>query len=57
VLEGGKIGQEMDMFALGVCVFYMAFNKYPYSKIEKVPAGSSLPITAQLPGLTPTNSP
>lgn len=36
VLEGGKIGPEMDMFALGVCVYFMAFNKYPYSKIEKI---------------------
>lgn len=36
VLEGGKIGPEMDMFALGVCVYYMAFGKYPYSRIEKI---------------------
>lgn len=36
VLEGGKIGAEMDMFALGVCVYYMAFGRYPYSRIEKI---------------------
>ncbi|EAR90933.1 Serine/Threonine kinase domain protein (macronuclear) [Tetrahymena thermophila SB210] len=51
VLEGGKIGPEMDMFALGVCVFYMAFGKYPYSRIEKITQTSSnTPITNNTTG-------
>ena len=35
VLEDKPFNQQIDLFALGVCLFYMIFNKFPYTKIEK----------------------
>lgn len=55
VLEGGKIGPEMDMFALGVCVFFMAFGKYPYSRIEKI-GSNSVNATSTMNGVVVSNS-
>lgn len=36
ILDGGKVGPEVDMFALGVCMHYMAFKTFPYAKIERI---------------------
>jgi calcium/calmodulin-dependent protein kinase I len=35
VLEGKPFDSKIDMFAIGVCFFYMIFEKFPYTQIEK----------------------
>jgi len=35
VLEDKPFNQNIDLFALGVCLFFMIFNKFPYTSIEK----------------------
>ncbi|KAL4500629.1 hypothetical protein ABPG72_003053 [Tetrahymena utriculariae] len=36
VIEGKDFDSQIDIFSLGVCLFYMVFQKFPYAKIEKV---------------------
>lgn len=35
VLEDKPFNQNIDLFALGVCLFFMVFSKFPYTSIEK----------------------
>lgn len=30
ILKGGEVTSQIDIFALGVCLFYMLFKKFPY---------------------------
>jgi len=34
-LENKDFNEKIDMFALGVCTYYMAFTCFPYKSIEK----------------------
>ena len=34
VIEGTDFDSQIDIFSLGVCLFYMVFKKFPYNKIE-----------------------
>lgn len=34
VLENRKITAAVDIFAIGCCVFYMFFGRFPYKKID-----------------------
>ncbi len=35
LLEEKDFDHQIDIFALGVCLFFMVFKKYPYKLIEK----------------------
>ncbi len=35
ILEKKPFNDKIDIFSLGVCLFFMVFKKYPYNMIEK----------------------